>query len=184
MRAIGLDQRFISRYPHSFSGGQRQRIGIARALALESRSADLRRTGFGARCVRAGPDTQPSEGSAEGTGPHLPVHFAQSGRGRLHGRPHRGHVRAAASWSSRRGKPCLEIRCIPIRARCSPPCRSRTSTGHWTSRRSVERRLRHRAHGCRSSETTAKRTCWSRSISAAAISFWRSANGRRSGVEP
>jgi peptide/nickel transport system ATP-binding protein len=34
MRAIGLDQRFISRYPHSFSGGQRQRIGIARALAL------------------------------------------------------------------------------------------------------------------------------------------------------
>jgi peptide/nickel transport system ATP-binding protein len=34
MRAIGLDPRFISRYPHSFSGGQRQRIGIARALAL------------------------------------------------------------------------------------------------------------------------------------------------------
>jgi peptide/nickel transport system ATP-binding protein len=34
MQAIGLDKRFISRYPHSFSGGQRQRIGIARALAL------------------------------------------------------------------------------------------------------------------------------------------------------
>jgi len=34
MKAVGLDQRFISRYPHSFSGGQRQRIGIARALAL------------------------------------------------------------------------------------------------------------------------------------------------------
>jgi peptide/nickel transport system ATP-binding protein len=34
MRAIGLDRRFLSRYPHSFSGGQRQRIGIARALAL------------------------------------------------------------------------------------------------------------------------------------------------------
>ncbi|KXF78014.1 ABC transporter ATP-binding protein [Paramesorhizobium deserti] len=34
MQAIGLDQRFIHRYPHSFSGGQRQRIGIARALAL------------------------------------------------------------------------------------------------------------------------------------------------------
>ena len=34
MRAVGLDTRFLSRYPHSFSGGQRQRIGIARALAL------------------------------------------------------------------------------------------------------------------------------------------------------
>ena len=34
MRLVGLDERFLSRYPHSFSGGQRQRIGIARALAL------------------------------------------------------------------------------------------------------------------------------------------------------
>ena len=35
MQQVGLDPRFLSRYPHSFSGGQRQRIGIARALALE-----------------------------------------------------------------------------------------------------------------------------------------------------
>jgi peptide/nickel transport system ATP-binding protein len=34
MRMVGLDPRYLSRYPHSFSGGQRQRIGIARALAL------------------------------------------------------------------------------------------------------------------------------------------------------
>ncbi|MDI7861665.1 ABC transporter ATP-binding protein [Rhizobiaceae bacterium n13] len=34
VKAIGLDQRALNRYPHSFSGGQRQRIGIARALAL------------------------------------------------------------------------------------------------------------------------------------------------------
>ena len=34
MRLVGLDPRFLARYPHSFSGGQRQRIGIARALAL------------------------------------------------------------------------------------------------------------------------------------------------------
>jgi peptide/nickel transport system ATP-binding protein len=31
---VGLDQRSMRRYPHSFSGGQRQRIGLARALAL------------------------------------------------------------------------------------------------------------------------------------------------------
>ena len=35
MTLVGLDSRFLRRYPHSFSGGQRQRIGIARALALQ-----------------------------------------------------------------------------------------------------------------------------------------------------
>ena len=34
LELIGLDQRSMRRYPHSFSGGQRQRIGLARALAL------------------------------------------------------------------------------------------------------------------------------------------------------
>ncbi|EHS50960.1 ABC transporter related protein [Rhizobium sp. PDO1-076] len=34
IKAIGLDEASLNRYPHSFSGGQRQRIGIARALAL------------------------------------------------------------------------------------------------------------------------------------------------------
>ncbi|HVR62047.1 MAG TPA: oligopeptide/dipeptide ABC transporter ATP-binding protein [Polyangia bacterium] len=31
---VGMDPRYVRRYPHEFSGGQRQRIGIARALAL------------------------------------------------------------------------------------------------------------------------------------------------------
>ncbi len=35
METVGLNRRFIKRYPHEFSGGQRQRIGIARALAVE-----------------------------------------------------------------------------------------------------------------------------------------------------
>ena len=34
LRAVGMDESALSRYPHEFSGGQRQRIGIARALAL------------------------------------------------------------------------------------------------------------------------------------------------------
>ncbi len=35
MNLVGLNVRYLRRYPHSFSGGQRQRIGIARALALQ-----------------------------------------------------------------------------------------------------------------------------------------------------
>ncbi len=34
-REVGLDERFLERYPHQLSGGQRQRVAIARALALK-----------------------------------------------------------------------------------------------------------------------------------------------------
>jgi oligopeptide/dipeptide ABC transporter ATP-binding protein len=32
---VGLNRRFVDRYPHEFSGGQRQRIAIARAISIE-----------------------------------------------------------------------------------------------------------------------------------------------------
>jgi len=34
LRAVGMDESAMPRFPHEFSGGQRQRIGIARAIAL------------------------------------------------------------------------------------------------------------------------------------------------------
>jgi len=37
LRAVGMEESALHRYPHEFSGGQRQRIGIARVLALRPR---------------------------------------------------------------------------------------------------------------------------------------------------
>lgn len=37
MSSVGLDPRYMRRYPHEFSGGQRQRIGLARTLSLNPR---------------------------------------------------------------------------------------------------------------------------------------------------
>ena len=33
MEVVGLERKYLKRYPHAFSGGQRQRLGIARAIA-------------------------------------------------------------------------------------------------------------------------------------------------------
>src|SRR5690606_13860522 len=57
---------------------------------------DLRRTGVGTRRVGSGADPQSAQGPPEGTRPHLPVHLAQPGGGRLCRRPDRRHVRRQA----------------------------------------------------------------------------------------
>ena len=35
LKDVGLDESFLSRYPHELSGGQRQRVCIARAISLK-----------------------------------------------------------------------------------------------------------------------------------------------------
>ncbi len=35
MKLVGMDEKFLKRYPSSLSGGQQQRIGLLRALAIE-----------------------------------------------------------------------------------------------------------------------------------------------------
>jgi peptide/nickel transport system ATP-binding protein len=37
LTVVGLEVKYMKRYPHAFSGGQRQRIGVARALAPRPR---------------------------------------------------------------------------------------------------------------------------------------------------
>ena len=174
MQAIGLDPAL----PQPLSAQLFRRPAPAhrhRARpGARPRSAHLRRAGLGARRLGAGADPQPAQGSAEGARPHLSVHLAQSGGGRLHGRPHRRHVprphrrdRAARSAVPQAGASLYARRCW---RRCPFPI----STG-----RSISRRCKLGGASDSSAWATAvprrgrrRRDC-RRPISAAAIWCWR-----------
>ena len=134
MQAIGLDQRYLNRYPHSFSGGQRQRIGIARALALGPQLLDLRRTRLSTGCFSSGANPQSSQGPAEATRADLSVYFPQPCRCRLYGGPYCRHVWRTDCRNSTAAKSSCATRSIPTHARFWRLCLFPILTGRLTSR--------------------------------------------------
>ena len=54
LQKVGLDPKYADRYPHEFSGGQRRAHRHCTCARVKSEAYNLRRAGFGSRCVRSG----------------------------------------------------------------------------------------------------------------------------------
>ena len=117
MAAVGLDRRFLNRYPPQFLGGAAT-AHLHRPDAGDEPGPDhLRRARLGPRRFGPGPGSEPAQGPEERARPHLPVHLPQPGRGRLY----RGPDRGSGARPDRRDRPpaisSSPSRCIPIRNR-------------------------------------------------------------------
>ena len=86
-RNVGLPVELLDRFPHQLSGGQKARVGIARAIALSSRTRDSRRADRGARRVGAGGGAQPARGFEAFARHELSFRLARSQRGAAALRP-------------------------------------------------------------------------------------------------
>ena len=150
LELVGLDQRSMRRYPHSFSGGQRQRIGLARGAGAQPLRDPVRRADLGARRLRAGADPEPAEGPAERARALLPFRVPQPRRRRLHGQRDRRDVPGRHRRAGAARDACSVDRGTPTRRRCSPPCRAPTSTIRSNFEQVMRRRvLRSRRTGRR-----------------------------------